>query len=240
MPLRDHFRSPVNDRHSWDELHGMWPAVVVQHLYGLLPPGFTAAPKVHLGKAFEIDVSAYERDEAPGGRGGGTATATWTAPAPTLTLETEMAEQDEYEVRIYDEERGRRLVAAIEIVSPANKDRPEHRRAFAVKTAALLQQGVAVSIVDVVTVRQFNLYADVLDLQGHSDPSLGAVPPHLYVATMRVRTPARGRAKIDTWFTPLEIDQPLPVLPLWLTEDVAVKLDLEPTYEETCRVLRIA
>ena len=24
MPLRDHFRSPVNDTHSWDEVHGGW------------------------------------------------------------------------------------------------------------------------------------------------------------------------------------------------------------------------
>lgn len=241
MPLRDHFRSPVNDRHSWDELHGMWPAVIVQHLYGLLPPGYTAAPNIHIGKAFEIDVSAYERDDSPGGPGNsGTAVATWTAPAPTLTVETEMAEQDEYEVRIYDAERGRRLVAAIEIVSPANKDRAEHRRAFAVKNAALLQQGVAVSIVDAVTVRQFNLYADVLDLQGHTDPSLGSTPPHIYVATMRIRTPLRGPAKLDTWFTPLEIGHPLPILPLWLAEDVVVKLDLEPTYEDACRVLHIA
>src|SRR3954454_14490231 len=47
----------------------------------------------------------------------------------------------EYEVRIYDARRGRHLVAAIEIVSPANKDRPEHRNAFIGKCAALLQKG---------------------------------------------------------------------------------------------------
>jgi hypothetical protein len=33
--------------------------------------------------------------------------------------------------------------------------------------------------------------------------------------------------------------QALPRLPLWLTEDFAVTLDLEASYEETCRVLRI-
>ena len=35
--------------------------------------------------------------------------------------------QYEYEVLIYDVERDRTLVAAVEIVSPANKDRPESR-----------------------------------------------------------------------------------------------------------------
>src|SRR5262249_15353487 len=161
-----HFRPPVDLKHSWDELHGMWPAAIVQHLFTRLPPGYVAAPGVHLVSPFEIDVSAYAEDEgiaSPGtdeGNGGG-AVGTRTMPIPTLTLETDLPDQEEYEVRIYDEQRGRTLVAAIEIVSPSNKDRPERRRAFVAKVAALLQKGVCVSIVDVVTVRQFNLYADL-------------------------------------------------------------------------------
>ena len=39
MPLRDHFRSPVNDTHSWDELHGGWPMEIVRHLQSILPAG---------------------------------------------------------------------------------------------------------------------------------------------------------------------------------------------------------
>lgn len=244
MPLRDHFRPPLDNKHSWDELHAMWPAVIVQHLYGLLPDGYAAAPGVHLGTAFEIDVSAYEIDDAasgsPSSTGNGTGTATWVAPSPTATLEADLSEQDEYEVRVYDTKRERRLVAAIELVSPSNKDRPENRRAFAAKTAALLRQDVSVSIVDVVTVRQFNLYADLLELIDRSDPTLGTEPPHLYVATMRARKPARRKPQLDTWFYPLALGQPLPSLPLWLAADTVVKLDLEPTYEDTCRVLRIA
>jgi len=38
----------------------------------------------------------------------------------------------------------------------------------------------------------------------------------------------------------LAVGRPLPTLPLWLAADLAVPLGLEPTYEETCRVLRIA
>src|SRR6185312_17398425 len=56
MPLRDHFRPPVEDKHSWEELHGGWPMVIVQHLFPILPEGYVAAPSVHLGAAFEIDV----------------------------------------------------------------------------------------------------------------------------------------------------------------------------------------
>src|SRR6185312_16516795 len=164
MPLRDHFRPPIENQHSWDELLGMWPAVIVWQLFPILPERYVAAPRVHLGTAFEIDVSTYgygdpARQETPLDENCGVALAAWAPPQPTLTLQTELPDQDDYEVRVYDARHGRRLVAAIEIVSPSNNDRPESRRAFVAKVAALLQHGVCVSIVDVVSVRQFNLYA---------------------------------------------------------------------------------
>ena len=39
---------------------------------------------------------------------------------------------------------------------------------------------------------------------------------------------------------PLIVGQPLPTLPLWLTEDLMVPLDLEASYEAACRVLHIS
>ena len=56
--------------------------------------------------------------------------------------------EEEYEIRVFDQKRQCRLVAAVAIVSPANKDRPEHCQAFVAKCAALLQQRVSVTIVD--------------------------------------------------------------------------------------------
>jgi hypothetical protein len=244
MPLRDHFRAPLDLKHSWDELHGGWPMVIVQYLFTRLPEGYVAAPGVHLVSSYEIDVSTYSEEEplsssAKGEGNGGVAVATRALPAPTLTLETDLPDQEEYEVRIYDERRGRTLVAAIEIVSPSNKDRPESRRAFVAKTAALLQRGVCVSIVDLVTVRQFNLYADLLELIGHADPALGAEPPHLYAVTLHGRKRVKKRPLLENWFYPLQLGQPLPALPVWLDVDLGVSLELEPTYEDACRVLRI-
>jgi hypothetical protein len=54
---------------------------------------------------------------------GSIATAPQAPLAPTLTLDAEFPEQYAYEVLIFDLEGERRLVAAVEIVSPANKDR---------------------------------------------------------------------------------------------------------------------
>ena len=44
---------------------------------------------------------------------------------------------------------------------------------------------------------------------------------------------------LEAWNRPLAPGQPLPVLPLWLGEELAVPLDLEASYEQTCRDLRI-
>lgn len=228
MPLRDHFRSPVNGRHTWDELHGGWPMMIVQQLFHILPAGYVSAPNVHLGRQFEVDVSTFEEEGQSAGRLSAEGGAALDAmPQPTLTLETDLPEQDEYEVLVYDAARGRRLVAAVEVVSPSNKDRPECRRAFVAKVAALLQQGVCVSVVDLVTVRQFNLYADLLELIGRVDPQIGAAPPHLYSVTVRGRRRPEMQPLLDVWFYPMTVGQPLPTLPIWLSADLRVLLPLE-------------
>ena len=92
---------------------------------------------------------------------------------PTLTLEPQLPNQDVYEVRIYDSRRNRHLVAAIEILSPSNKDRPENRATFVAKVATLLKNNICVSIVDVVSTCYFNLYADLMDFLHGVDPALG-------------------------------------------------------------------
>lgn len=249
MPLRDHFHPPLTPRFRWDVLHGAWPTLIVIALNRILPARFVAGPNIHLGSGFEIDIGAKETEEPldwePAGAfeaAGGTATAVWAPPRPTLSVATDAPEVDEYEVQVFDTENEHRLVAAIEIVSPSNKDRPDHRQAFVTKCAALVQQQVSVAIVDVVTDRNANLYVDVLESLGQTDPSFGAEPPPLYATECRwtKRWSKRREAWfLETWAHPLEVGHSLPVLPLWLTEDFAVPLELEPCYEETCRILRM-
>ena len=188
--------------------------------------------------AFE-NGSAAPPSKADRDGNGGVATASYAPPIPSLAVDAEIPEQYEYEVLIYDVERDRKLVAAIEIVSPANKDRPESRQLFVAKCANLLQKGVCVPIVDLVTIRHANLYTDLLALIGCSDPAFAPDPPSIYAVTCRKRTVDR-RTRLETWSHALTVGQPLPALPIWLTESNAVSLDLEACYEETCRVLRIA
>ena len=243
MPLRDHFRPPLDDRRSWEGFHGGWPMVIVQQLRRQLPPGYVAEPRVHSGAQVEIDVAAFEKDTAPPPSrtteaNGGVPTAVWAPEAPSVAVETTLPDYDEYEVRIFGARRGRHLVAAIEIVSPANKDRPEHRNVFVGKCAALLQKGVSVSIVDLVTVKHFNLYVELLAVIGHTDPTLGDPPPHLYAASCRW-TRQGGRTLLEAWSHVLTLGGRLPTLPLWLGTDLVVPLDLEQSYEQACNDLSI-
>lgn len=219
--------------------------MIVQELVSSLPAGYVAEPRVHLGSYYEIDVCAFEQsadDESfssPAPKSNvAIATAVQAAPAPTLTLDAEFPEEYCYEVLIFDVELERRLVAAIEIVSPANKDRPDSRRLFAAKCLNLLKQGVCLSIIDLITIRQFNLYAELLTLIKRSDSGTNAKHPATYAVTCRKRETTEG-SKLDVWSSPVAIGEPLPSLPIWLTDQLTLTLNLEVSYEETCRVLRI-
>jgi len=242
MPLRDHFRPPTSKKAAWEAFHAMWPAVMVQQLHAQLPEGYVAAPSVHLGAYMEIDVSAYESDDAPAPRrqetNGGLAPASQRKPFSIVAVESEPLDDYEYAVFIYDVERERTLVAAVEFVSPANKDRPQKRNAFLGKCAGLLKQGVAVSIVDLVTTRQQNLYAELLAFIGREDLAPPTRSP-IYAASLR-RIARDEKTFLEIYERPMEIGQPLPPIPLWLAADLVLSLDLETSYEKACRDLRIA
>jgi hypothetical protein len=238
MPLRDHFRPPLAELRSWEELHGAWPGVIAFRLNALLPAGYYCGPRVHFGPVIEIDIAAFENGvTATPDAGTNGAAPAWAPAQPTLLLESDVPAPPEYEALIYDERHGRRLVAAVEIVSPANKDRPENREAFVSKCHALLQQEVCVAIVDLVTERRANLYAELAARMGAPPPAVANSA--IYAVSCRGVT-AQGRWRVEEWEHELAIGAALPTLPLWLTDHLSVPLELEASYEDTCRGLRIA
>lgn len=242
MPLRDHFHPPLSQTASYQEVHGQWPAVLVQHLGRLLPANYVAGPHVHVGTQIEVDVGTFDQESILATRRdfrGGIATQLYAPPQPSLEIQTALGDFDEYEVRVYDVRRDRRLVAAIELISPGNKDRPETRAQFVAKCAALLRNSVCVVLVDIVTSKDFNLYSELLSLIGESDPKLSVPPSSTYAVSCRWH-PRGAEFWLEAWNQTLSLNQPLPVLPLWLSESLAISLDLESSYEQTCRDLRIA
>ncbi len=240
MPFRDHFHSPVQDYVSWEEVHGAWPTSLAYRLNAILPPQYRSGVHIHLGNLVEVDIATFEYDEAVVPQSFGSADGTapsWAAESPTLLLETEELTLAAYEVRVYDSARGRTLVAAIELVSPSNKDRLQSRKAFVDKCHAMLQQNVCVVLVDTVTSLTSNLYTELAERLGAKEPAIA--DSSIYAVTCRTR-PGRRGVRVESWEHRLQIGSPLPTLPLYLTELLSVPLELEATYEDTCCGLRIA
>src|SRR5262249_45528454 len=148
MPLRDHFHLPWSDQNPWEGFHSAWANTMVRHLnLTCLPRRFRAIPQVHLGLFVETDLATFDQESLAGSAarpatvaGTESEQSLWSPPQAVQTLEIDLPAQDAFEVRILDEQRGMRLVAVVELVSPGNKDRAEHRQAFVTKCAAYLQE----------------------------------------------------------------------------------------------------
>src|SRR5262249_21624969 len=153
MPLLDHFQAPLYPLFHWESFHSHWASILTNQLNGgVLPPEYVAAPHVKMGTDVEIDVGTLELYEGSEGQGGA-ATAVYAPPSPALSIPIAFPTLDLFEILIRPEGSAR-LAAAIEFVSPANKDRPASRRAFAIKCASYLQEGAALVVADIVTNRK--------------------------------------------------------------------------------------
>lgn len=240
MALRDHFRPPLHPLHHWESFHSNWATRIADALNDRwLPREFIAEEHTHAGTRLEIDVATFERSSSAtvitlsDERGDGA--TTWTPPAPMHRLP--LAVPDAFEVRVLADTGGATLVGVIELVSPANKDRAEQRRAFATKCAGFLHQGVSVVVLDVVTTRAANLHNEIIAALG-VDRARMSDEVALYGAAYRpvVRD---GETEVDVWCAPCEVGAALPVLPLRLRGDLFVPVDFESTYQEACRRRRI-
>jgi hypothetical protein len=242
MPLPDHFRPPLYPTRHWESFHARWAGAIADALHRTLPPRYFAEIQVHLGSRVEADVAEFERSSPPSpadggnGTGGGVAVGAWAPPVTTLSMPAVFP--DQIEARVIDREDDARLVAVVELVSPAIKDRAVARQAFAAKSAEYLQRGVGLVMVDVVTGRLANLHDELVRLMGLAEPFLFPADTAIYAAAYR--PVQRGDASlIDLWPTRLTVGQSLPVLPLWLRGGPAVPLDLEATYMDTRQRSRI-
>ena len=232
MTLLDHFRPPLSDLRHWESFHSAWANCIAEALNkGLLPQEYFAEVEVTLGSGIEVDVAAFE--SASRSRGAvPAATAvlprTWTPPAPTAILPAIFP--DSIEVRVFQSEAGPRLVGALELVSPGNKDRPEARRAFAAKCSSYLQRGIGLVVVDVVTSRSANLHADLVQMVAGGGQLAG---PHALLHATAYRPVRReAREEVEVWQEALTIGGNLPDMPLFLDKGLCLPIDLQGTYAE--------
>lgn len=237
MPLLDHFHPPLSRTHPWRGFHGAWAAAMARLLNaGVLPPGYYAVPFLDRDGPVEIDVATLRESEVADPPTGSTDAQPWAPPAPGLAVAVEWPEPDEVRVEVLTDDGEPRLAAAVELVSPRNKDRPRAREAFAAKCADFLRRGCGLAVVDVVTTRRADLRADLLAALGVDPP--GAGPGALSAASYR-SVGRDGEGQLLGWPVELEVGQPLPTLPLWLGGETAIPLDLEASHQAACADLRI-
>jgi hypothetical protein len=239
MPLLDHFHPPLHGPRRWEGFHHAWATFIAQQLnQEALPPDYFAESEISLGPELEIDVATMKLP--PSGKGSKHRTAKWSPGRPKITTKVDFAHLDSYEIRVYQDLGGAELRGAVELVSPANKDREGSRRTFAAKCAGYLQHGIGIVIVDVVTARSANLHEELCDvLELRSRRVAWASPSGLYATAYRPVT-VRKSPRIEAWMEPLTLGEALPTLPLWLTLDLCVPVRLEESYLTTCRSLRIS
>lgn len=129
-----------------------------------------------------------------------------------------------------------RLAAAVLIAHPDYTLTEIGRRTFAVKCARWLQRGT--NLVVIHTSVPTDLHGELTTLLGCADQMAWQSPSGLSAVCYRVAR-EKQRLRFDAWPHALALGEPLPTVPLWLEADLAVPLDLEATFEEVCRSLRI-
>ncbi len=243
MQLLDHFHPPLSTLRHWESFHARWAASIADALNNdLLPAEYFAEVQAHVGSRVEVDVGTFEEPsaQAEDTSGDTTATATlaappWAPPEPAMHMPAVFP--DSLEVLVFHTETGPTLVAAIELISPGNKDRESHRRAFAAKCSSYLQQGIGLIIIDIVTNRQANLHNALVRMLDAGESFLLS-DEQLYATAYRPGRRADADA-IDVWPRALAVGRELPLIPLPIGAQLILPLNLHTTYAETCQRSRL-
>jgi hypothetical protein len=224
MPLHD-----WNTLNDWSGVHHLWIAELLHWVKPRLPEGYRAyigsTPALTVGASdFNPDMAVRRWTPEPPTEPPPKSADVTDSPEPdvetaTLTLDPQMA----LFVALHN-----RMIAAVEIVSPRNKDRPSARSYYLGRYLSYLQEGAHLLLVDVHR-RPLNFsFADALaqELQIRQPPT----PPPLAVSYRVGEPAAAGGRMVAIWRRPLTVGQPLPPMPLPLDVHVGLEVDLESTY----------
>ncbi len=248
MPLLDHFHPPLYPRHRWHGFHNAWATYLAAALNQTLPAEYFAAPNVQF--TIEIDTAVLREENiayavipnmaTENGSNGAVVTEHWHPPTPSQTIHFDLA-GDTIEVLINSDVDGDgpRLVGAIELVSPANKDRPAQRSAFTAKCESYLCSGIGLLIIDIVTNRNTNLHNELMQRIEPNPLDGMSVKEPLYTVAYHP-TERDKQPLLDLWYNSLSIGQELPTMPLWLLDGPCMPVDLETVYRRTCTEQRIS
>jgi len=235
MPLHDWTRVEAGIFHDF---HVSWIPEIKKALNGgLLPEGFYALAEQHAGRAIADVLTLHASSPTPESM-----PAQW--PLPPATGGVAVAEAPPRTRRRHTVEpamiarrrslairhvSGHRLIALIEILSPANKDRPSHVEEFAVKAESALNLGIHSLLVDLLPPGPHDPRGMHGVILHRLDPSNG---PYDLPADepMTLASYAAGPA-VEIYVEHVACGTSLPDMPLFLRPDRYVNVPLEATYQ---------
>ena len=229
MPIHDWTRLGAGDFHDF---HQCWVVAIRNVLNGgLLPPEYMAMAEAEQVTGRPIpDVVALQTRE-PKGEPGGIAVAE-APPTARVIARSEGINYAKRADRVVIRQGRGKVVAVIEIVSPGNKDSRNALRSFVEKAADLLNQGVNPLVVDLFppTARDpRGIHKAVWD--EFADEPFEAPPGKpLTVASYL------GGDLPTAYVEPVGVGDPLPSLPIFLSETRYIPAPLEPTYGQAWAV----
>ena len=220
MPLHDWSALP-----EWGGVHQVWGVELLYAIKPQLPPAYRA----YIGTTPTFAIGGPE-DGRPDVR-----VRDWPAGETPAVVSDNGPEPDE-EISVATLatdtalliERSGRLVAAVELVSPRNKDRTSAQDAYAGAYAGYLLRGIHLLLVDVHRRPTGFSFADqVARALGVAQPPM----PAPYAVGYRVggSSPDGGRF-LAVWRRTLVVGEALPLMRLPLSSDESVRVELEETY----------
>ncbi len=227
MPLHD-----WTDRGGWDGMHHLWITELLRWVKPRLPDGYRAyigtAPLLAVGSPGQrpdVAVRQWE-SQPPSPESQSNESADLVSADIEPDVEVAVAAIDPGTALLV-ESHGR-LVAAVELISPRNKDRPIARSAYFSRYLGYLLDGANLLLVDVHRRPLDFSFADRIAQELQIEQP--ACPTPLAVSYRVGEPAATGGHILAIWRRELAVGNPLPVLPLPLSVEAAVSVDLEQTY----------
>jgi hypothetical protein len=224
MPIHDWTQVEAGDFHHF---HQCWVVAIGNALNaGLLPPGYMAMAEQVTGRPIP-DVVTLQAREPKEGLEGGIAVAI-APPSARLIARIERINYAKRADRVVIRHGRGKVVAIIEILSPGNKESRYALRTFVEKAAEILNQGVNLLVVDLFppTPRDpKGIHKAIWDELG-DQPFEAPLGKPLIVASYI------GGDFPTAYVESLGIGDPLPPLPIFLSETRYIPAPLEPTYRE--------
>lgn len=226
MPIHDWSRV---DAGLFHDFHQTWTIELRNALNaGVLPAGYFALAKQILGGPTpDVATLSHCPESDTLAAGGGAVAIAEAAPRARFITSAEPDLYARKANRIVVKHRLGHVVAAIEILSPGNKDSRHALRSFAAKAEGLLRQGISLLVVDLFppTPRDpQGIHKAIWDEIREEPFELPADKP-LTVAAYCAGLPHTA------YVEPVAVGDPLPPLPIFLDPDTYVPAPLEETYQ---------